>query len=156
MTEAQETMEKSRVELPPEVSEYPCEKCGSMMVYKTGRYGRFLACPNYPSCRSTKAVDKNGVPVKKEESAPEQAGFTCELCGAEMLVRNGRFGTFFACSNYPKCRFTKQKVNETGVSCPDCGGKVITKFSPSRRLFYGCELSEEQYSNLTQNAFLPQ
>ena len=139
LTQAEETMEKSRVELPPEVSPYPCEKCGSMMVYKTGRFGRFLACPSYPACRTTKAVDKNGVPVKKEETAPEQAGFTCELCGAEMLVRSGRYGSFFACSNYPKCRFTKQKVNETGVSCPDCGGKVITKFSPNRRLFYGCD-----------------
>ena len=136
---ATENIENSRVELPPEVSEYPCEKCGSMMIYKTGRYGRFLACPNYPTCRTTKAVDKNGVPVKKEESTPQQAGFKCELCGAEMLVRQGRFGVFFACSNYPKCRFTKQKVNETGVTCPDCGGKVITKFSRGHRLFYGCE-----------------
>ena len=136
---ANQDIDKNRVELPPEESIYPCEKCGKMMVYKTGRFGRFLACPSYPTCRNTKAVDKNGVPVKKEEVKPEPAGFTCELCGGKMLVRHGRFGVFYACANYPTCRNTKQKVNEIGVTCPDCGGKVITKFSRGHRLFYGCE-----------------
>jgi len=136
---AEEKTDKEKIEVPAEESEYVCEKCGSKMVYKTGRYGRFLACPNYPACRNTKAVDKNGVPVKREETQPELAGFKCELCGADMLVRHGRYGTFYACSNYPTCRFTKQKTNEIGVACPDCGAKIITKFSRAHKLFYSCE-----------------
>ena len=136
---AEEKTDKEKIEVPAEESEYVCEKCGSKMVYKTGRYGRFLACPNYPACRNTKAVDKNGVPVKREEVKPEPAGFKCELCGADMLVRHGRYGTFYACSNYPACRFTKQKTNDIGVPCPDCGAKIITKFSRAHRLFYSCE-----------------
>lgn len=145
---AEEKAEKSKVEVPPEESEYECEKCGSKMVYKTGRFGRFLACPNYPTCRNTKAVDKNGVPLKREENQPEPAGFKCELCGGEMLVRHGRYGVFYACSNYPRCRFTKQKTNDIGVTCPDCGAKIITKFSRGHRLFYSCERYPEcQFSS---------
>ncbi|MBP5210034.1 MAG: topoisomerase DNA-binding C4 zinc finger domain-containing protein, partial [Clostridia bacterium] len=136
---AETEADSAKIELPPEESEYECEKCGAKMVYKAGRYGRFLACPNYPTCRNTKAVDKNGVPVNREESRPEPAGFTCELCGADMLIRRGRYGQFYACSNYPTCRNTKQKINDTGVTCPLCGGKIVTKYSRSHRLFYSCE-----------------
>ena len=139
LEKATEANEQKRVAVPVEESEYECDKCGSRMVYKTGRYGRFLACPNYPACKNTKAVDKNGAPIEREKTEAESAGFACELCGADMLIRKGKFGTFFACSNYPKCRFTKQKTNDIGVTCPDCGAKVVTKFSRNRKMFYSCE-----------------
>ena len=131
---------KIKIEVEYEESDIECDKCGSKMIYKNGRFGKFLACPNYPACKNTKAVDKEGnivEPVK--EKKVESAGFTCEKCGADMLVRNGRFGEFYACSNYPKCSFTKQKTVETGASCPNCGSKVLARHGRGKTLFYSCE-----------------
>ena len=136
---AQEKIEKEPVEVPAEVSPFPCEKCGTMMVYKSGRFGRFLACPNYPTCKNTKTIDKDGKPVEKEEKAPENAGFTCEKCGADMVIRHGRYGDFYACSNYPTCKFTKPKTVPTGITCPDCGAAVVMKRGKGRVPFYSCE-----------------
>ena len=56
-----------------------------------------------------------------------------------MVQRTGKFGTFFACSRYPECKFTKQKTKELDVSCPKCGGKVLTKYGRNRTVFYSCE-----------------
>ena len=128
-----------QISIPAEESDEICDKCGSKMVYKNGRYGRFLACPNYPECKSTKAVDKNGKVVTAENTAPELAGFKCELCGGEMVIRNGRFGSFYACENYPTCTFTKQKVSETGVNCPKCNSKILARHGKGKMLFYSCE-----------------
>lgn len=129
----------SKVEIPPEESQVICERCGSRMVYKNGRYGRFLVCPRYPECRNTKAVDKNGNPVVKTETKPEIADFKCELCGGDMVLRNGRYGSFYACVNYPTCRFTKQKVTAIGVACPECGARIVSKRGRGRMTFYSCE-----------------
>ncbi|MBE6537361.1 MAG: type I DNA topoisomerase [Ruminococcaceae bacterium] len=131
--------DKHKQKLPAEESEFDCPKCGKKMIYKTGRFGKFLACPDYPSCRSTIAVDKNGVPQQPKERKIELADFKCEVCGGDMVVRNGRYGTFYACRNYPKCKFTKQKVVDIGVSCPKCGSKIIGKHAKEKVLFYSCE-----------------
>ncbi|MBQ9070334.1 MAG: type I DNA topoisomerase [Clostridia bacterium] len=130
--------EKTLLKVPAEESNYDCPKCGKKMIYKTGRFGRFLACPDYPSCRSTIAVDKEGNPVKPKEQTLEVADFKCELCGGDMVVRHGRYGTFFACKNYPSCKFTKQKVVDIGVECPRCGGSIIGKHAKEKVLFYSC------------------
>lgn len=125
------------VEIPPEESDVVCEKCGRKMIYKTGRFGRFLACPGYPECKNTIALDKNGKPVQKQKEQGEIADFKCELCGGDMVLRSGRYGNFYACSQYPTCRFTKQKVNELGVDCPKCKAKIVTKFGKGK-VFYSC------------------
>ncbi len=131
---------KVKFEVSYEESDIQCEKCGSTMVYKTGRFGKFLACPNYPSCRNTKAVDKDGnILVREEEKQVELAGFKCEKCGADMVIRRGRYGTFYACSNYPSCTFTKQKTVDTGTLCPSCGSKILARHGKGRTLFYSCE-----------------
>ena len=130
---------KVEINIPAEESDVICDKCGSRMVYKNGRFGKFLACPNYPACKSTKAVDKNGKVVEAENAAPALAGFKCEVCGGEMVIRNGRFGSFYACENYPTCTFTKQKVTETGVACPKCSSKVLARHGKGKMLFYSCE-----------------
>ncbi len=135
---AKSNVKAGDVEIPPEESDIPCDKCGRLMVYKTGRFGRFLACPGYPECKNTKALGKDGRPIEKKETAVEVADFKCELCGGDMVIRTGRYGAFYACANYPTCKFTKQKVNELGVNCPKCDAKIITKIGKGK-LFYSCE-----------------
>ena len=134
-----DTGKKIEIEIPAEESDVLCDRCGAKMVYKNGRFGKFLACPNYPKCKCTKAIDKNGNVVEPENTTPELAGFKCEICGGEMVVRNGRFGSFYACINYPTCTFTKQKVTETGASCPKCSSKILARHGKGRTLFYSCE-----------------
>ena len=121
-----------------EESEYECEKCGSKMVYKNGRFGRFLACSNYPQCRTTQTVDKNGKPVVKEAREARKAEFVCESCGGEVYIKSGRFGDFYACSNYPRCKFTKPVTHKIGVPCPKCGAEVVERKVRSS-VQYSCE-----------------
>ena len=122
-----------------EVSDVKCEKCGSLMVYKNGKFGKFLACPNYPECKNTKTIDKDGKVTEQITQSPELAGFKCELCGSDMIVRSGKYGTFYACSNYPTCTFTKQKITDTGVLCPNCSSKIVARHGRGKMLFYSCE-----------------
>ena len=85
--------EIEKVEVKDEVSNIPCDKCGAMMVYKMGRYGRFLACPNFPDCRNTK-------PILTYIDAK------CPLCGGKLLEKNSRKNRkFYGCENYPECNF---------------------------------------------------
>lgn len=130
--------EKLKAAISEEESDIVCERCGAKMIYKEGKFGRFLACPNFPSCRNTVTIDKDGVPVKKPEVKFEPAGFTCDLCGAEMVIRNGRYGSFYACSNYPQCKNTKQRVVEIGVNCPKCSSPIVAKKGKGKSLFYSC------------------
>ena len=134
-----ETKAKEKVSIPAEESDVICDRCGATMVYKKGKFGKFLACPNFPTCKNTKALDKDGKPVETEEKKVELAGFKCESCGADMVIRSGRYGSFYACSNYPECKFTKQKIVEVGVPCPRCGSKVVARHGKGKMLFYSCE-----------------
>ncbi|MBO7304750.1 MAG: type I DNA topoisomerase [Clostridia bacterium] len=122
-----------------EESDVICDKCGARMVYKSGKFGKFLACPSYPACKNTKAVDKNGKVVEKVQPKIEYAGSKCEACGGEMVVRRGRFGIFYACENYPTCTFTKQKTTELEAKCPICSSKILARHGKSNSLFYSCE-----------------
>lgn len=104
-----------------------CEKCGSHMIIKWGRFGKFLACSNYPACKNTK-------PLPEDE---EQIDEKCPECGKDLVVKTGRFGKFVACSDYPKCKFTKPY--STGIKCPECSeGEIIEKRSGKGRVFFGC------------------
>jgi len=132
---AEATIEKESIELPVEETDILCDLCGARMVIKNGRYGKFAACPNYPSCKNTKPLTKAGTAEQKEVKL---APFKCEVCGSDMVVRSGRFGEFYACSRYPECKFTKQKVRSTGVQCPKCGGEIVTKWGKNRSVFYSC------------------
>ena len=113
----------------------PCEKCGQPMARKKGRFGEFLACTGYPECKNTRRLVKvNGQEaVVKDELLKEK----CPECGAQMAKKQGRFGPFVACSNYPDCRHIKQ--DKTGVDCPDCKkGDIVAKKSRRGKLFYSC------------------
>lgn len=122
-----------------EVSDVICENCGSRMVYKNGKFGRFLACPNFPKCRNTKALDENGNVVDKENpKQPEQTGVICDKCGSPMVLRHGKFGDFLACSAYPKCKNIKNiQTNEDYGKCPYCG-KPLKRIISGKGAFYGC------------------
>ncbi len=88
---------------PPEPTDQVCEKCGSPMVIRTGRRGRFLACSAFPKCKNTR-------PLPEEEARLTKLaeGQTCDLCGKPMAVRQGRFGPFLGCTGYPDCKGLKR------------------------------------------------
>jgi DNA topoisomerase-1 len=143
LTAADSKVKEGGLEIPAETTDIICDKCGAVMIVKNGRFGKFAACPNYPQCKNTKPLVS---PEKKEESengaekkAPVTADFKCEKCGSDMVQRTGRYGTFFACSQYPKCDFTKQKTKDIGVPCPKCGSKVVMKNGRNKTVFYSCE-----------------
>jgi DNA topoisomerase I len=103
-----------------------CDKCGSPMILKIGRFGNFLACSNYPECKNTKSVEE-------ESSEP------CEECGGKMVLKRSKFGSFWGCSNYPECKNIRKDEQKIGVKCPTCNtGDVIKKKSKKGRTFYGC------------------
>jgi DNA topoisomerase-1 len=115
-----------------------CEKCGAHMVVKWGRHGKFLACPTYPACKNTKPLEEraDGVLAPKVEEALDEK---CDKCGSAMIYKQGRFGRFIACSNYPACKNTRPIKQDIGIDCPKgCGGQVIVRRSKRGRAFYGC------------------
>lgn len=134
---AEKTVEKDAYEPPVEETDIVCEKCGSKMIVKNGRYGKFAACPNYPECKNTKQLNEQ-TGKEEEKKEPELADFKCELCGSDVVIRHGRYGSFYACTKYPECKFTRQKVKSLGVSCPKCGKDVVVKHGRNRSVFYSC------------------
>jgi len=141
---ANEKAKDGALEIPAEETDIICDKCGSKMIVKNGRFGKFAACPNYPQCKNTKPLVSPEKKAEENENAAEKkapviADFKCEKCGADMVQRTGRYGSFFACSQYPKCDFTKQKTKDIGVPCPKCGAKVVMKNGRNKTVFYSCE-----------------
>jgi DNA topoisomerase I len=117
----------------------PCENCGRPMVVKRGRFGQFLACTGYPECKTTRkliATKQGGLKAAKPDQILDEA---CPRCGSNLVLKQGRFGEFTACTNYPECRYIKHK--STGVKCPkdaDKGGEVVERKSKRGKLFFGC------------------
>jgi DNA topoisomerase-1 len=127
------TDELSKKELTEEATDEVCEKCGSPMVIKMGRYGKFMACSNYPECKHTKPT---GEEAKLEQALSNE---TCENCGKPMAVKHGRFGPFLGCTGYPECKTIKRIEKKTGVPCNKCGkGEFVEKKTKRGRTFYGC------------------
>ncbi|MBR6918402.1 MAG: type I DNA topoisomerase [Clostridia bacterium] len=144
---AESTVKQGAYVLPVEETDIICDLCGARMIVKTGRFGKFAACPNYPKCRNTKQLggDKAKTAAasetkdeKKDDAPLEIAPFKCETCGSDMVLRNGRYGAFYACVNYPKCKFTKRKTNTIDAKCPKCGGDLVSKRGKNRSQFYSC------------------
>ena len=127
--------EINKKDLTEEATNEKCEKCGSPMIIKLGRFGKFMACSNYPECKNTKQIGDDG---KIEE--PETTDEKCEKCGKPMVIKIGRYGKFLGCSGYPDCRNIKPIVKSTGVKCPECGkGEIVEKKSKKGRIFYACD-----------------
>ena len=138
LDEAEKTVKKERVDVPVEQTDIICDKCGARMILRQGRFGKFAACPNYPECKNTKPVDKNGKLLEKKDTS-EKTGLVCEICGKEMLKRKGRYGEFYACSDYPKCKNTKPILRPIGVKCPKCSGDIVLRNGKNRSVYYSCE-----------------
>ncbi len=104
-----------------------CPLCGGDLVYKEGRYGKFVACSNYPTCKYVET---------------ENVGKDCPECGAPLIYRTGRFGKFISCSNYPECKhiekIEKEKPEEIGKECPECGSPLLKRKSRYGTYFIGC------------------
>ena len=99
-----------------EVTDILCEKCGSPMIRKNGRYGKFLACSKYPECSNIKSEQEEVSDVK------------CDKCGALMVYKTGKYGKFLACPNYPECTNVKPLDEETTTEkCEKCGGDMVVK-----------------------------
>ena len=87
-----------------------------------------------------KELEKAEEGIEKIQIKDEPAGFDCDLCGHPMVIKLGRYGKFYACSNFPDCHNTKAITKEIGVTCPTCGkGQVIERKTKRNRVFYGCD-----------------
>lgn len=134
------------VEIPLEVSDIPCDKCndGTMMVIREGRFGKFLACPNFPKCRNTKPI-------------LHPIGVKCPKCGADILERKSKTGkVFYGCEKYPECDYTTwdKPLNE---KCPDCGAMMVehVERNGSKRKFCSnpeCSKARPVYASKTAAA----
>jgi DNA topoisomerase I len=118
-----------------EALEETCENCGKPMAVKRGRFGQFLACTGYPECKTTRKIiaTKQGITAAKPDQILEEK---CPKCGSNLVIKQGRFGEFTACSSYPTCKYVKQKT--TGVLCPKDGGEIVERKSRRGKVFFGC------------------
>lgn len=130
--------------MPEQLSEEKCDKCGSPMLVKTGRFGPFLACSNFPDCKNIKSIAKKNTPEQDERLEKlneEHKGTVCDKCGSAMAVKVGRFGPFLACTSYPKCKNIKNITdpNAPVITCPVCKkGNIVQKRS-KRGSFWACD-----------------
>ena len=114
LDKAKSEMKNVKIQLEEDTTDIPCDKCGRMMVIKTGRYGRFLACPGYPECKNAKPLIVN-------------TGARCPVCGGEIIERKSKKGhVFFGCGNWPKCNFMSWDP-PAGENCPNCGKALFKK-----------------------------
>ena len=105
-------MQGVKIQLKEDITDIPCEKCGKMMVVKVGRFGKFLACPAYPECKTTK-------PFVVETNA------TCPVCGGKVISKKSKRGyTFFGCDKWPECNFMTWD-KPTNEKCPKCGKSLF-------------------------------
>lgn len=114
LLKAKEEMEGVKIKLKEDETDIPCDKCGKMMIIKTGRFGKFLACPGYPDCKNTK-------PLIIETNAK------CPVCGGKVIQKKSKKGyAFFGCDNYPNCNFMTWD-KPTDEACPKCGKSLFKR-----------------------------
>ena len=124
-----------------------CPQCNNRLHIRMGKNGQFLGCSNYPECTYTRNYtrDEKGVIHPIEPASDQASDRICEKCGKPMLIKEGKYGTFYACSGYPDCK-TTQSTNstnggeKTGVHCPEqgCDGELVQRSSKRGKIFYGC------------------
>jgi DNA topoisomerase-1 len=130
---AEEHMEDiKRMEKPTGMT---CEKCGRELVIKWGRHGSFIGCSGYPECTNTRELTIDLPDVEGTDFTEQDAEEYCENCGRPMVLKRGRFGTFYACSGYPDCKTTKriggaERKPDVPLdeNCPQCGSRLVLKY----------------------------
>ncbi|MEG2403773.1 MAG: type I DNA topoisomerase [Oscillospiraceae bacterium] len=132
LKKAEDAMEGQKIKVPDEETDEICETCGRKMVIKTGRFGKFLACPGFPECKTTKRIVKD-------------TGGLCPLCGGRMLIRRSKKGrVYYGCEKYPECEFMSWD-EPTAEVCPECGKSLFKKGGKSGTLYCakeGCGFSK--------------
>ena len=114
LAKAKVDMQGQKIKLKEDETDIPCDKCGRNMVIKSGRFGKFLACPGYPECKNTK-------PLVLETKA------TCPVCGGKVIEKKTKKGyAFYGCGNYPECNFMTWD-KPTDETCPQCGKYLFKK-----------------------------
>ncbi len=124
-----------------------CPECGKELNIKIGKNGEFLSCSGYPDCTYSRNYtrDEKGTIQPVEPNHQEAEGKTCDKCGSPMVVKQGRYGDFLACSAYPDCKNTQSlnsggNARSIGMKCPEngCDGDIVEKKSKRGKIFYGC------------------
>ena len=129
LSQAEKNMDGTRVKVPDEETDEICELCGRKMVIKTGRFGKFLACPGFPECKNTRKI-------------VQDTGGVCPLCGGKVLAKKSKKGkVYYGCENNPKCGFMTwdTPLKET---CPKCGATLFRKAGKMGRIYCakeGCD-----------------
>ena len=130
---AEKALEGKRLKVPDEETDIVCELCGRKMVVKSGRFGKFLACPGFPECRNTKPYH-------------EKAGVACPLCGEEVVILKTKKGRrYFGCENQ-ECDFMSWS-RPTKEKCPECGSFMVDKGSKLMCSKEGCGYSCNKKKN---------
>ena len=136
---AESEMDGKRVRVPDEETDEVCELCGRKMVIKTGRFGKFLACPGYPECKNTKPI------------TAEVPG-TCPLCGSKLVMRNTKtHHKFYGCSSYPECKFMTWD-EPTAELCPECGKTLFKNRGKLHCLAEGCGFEKAASRNTSSTS----
>ncbi len=112
-----------------EIEKEPCPTCGGKLTVKSGRFGPFIACTNYPECRYTK-------PLKRDKAPDRPTDEKCQECGSAMVIKTGRYGEFLACTKYPECKHTRPIP--LGVKCPQSNHELAERRTRRGRTFFGC------------------
>jgi DNA topoisomerase-1 len=131
--------ELSKKDFSVEETDQVCDKCGKPMLIRMGRYGKFLACSGFPECKNAKPIEgTDGTTSGGGEEMPNVD--PCEKCGAPMVMKRGRFGSFLGCSKYPDCKNIRNlRDKKLDMKCPTCGqGDVVMKRSKRGKTFFGC------------------
>lgn len=138
LKKAKEELKNVKIQLKEDQTDLVCEKCGSPMVVKFSKYGKFIACSAYPECKNIiRNVDEG---KQEQQSEPEETDVICEKCGRKMVIKTGRYGKFMACPGYPECKNIKSIAKDLGIKCPKCKeGNVVVKRSKKGMSFYACD-----------------
>jgi len=136
LTEGEKAVDKKTIV--EEKTDEKCPECSKPLVIKLGRFGKFYACSGFPDCKHTAPITEN-MDKEEQKAVEEQAGEKCPECkDGELVLKQGRFGTFFGCSNYPKCKHTKAIVVASTVPCPNCNKELVRKMTRRGKPFWGC------------------
>lgn len=114
-------------------SEEKCGDCGSEMVVRLGRYGKFLSCKRFPECKGIKNIDGGEDNLDYDKYLKPEA---CPKCGGKLILKTGKYGKFWACEKYPKCKGTVPML--LNKNCPDCGKPLVERRSKWGKMFVGC------------------